>query len=65
MWWLNDIVVPAVLILGIYCFVTVVRSNVRRMTRKPTHTAESLYPLYADSIRKQRIRQGAWRPVDR
>jgi hypothetical protein len=54
MWWLDDIVVPAVLILGLCCFVTFVRLQVRGLKRKTTRTAESLYPHYADSIRKQR-----------
>jgi hypothetical protein len=54
MWWLDDIIVPAVLILGISCFVWLVRSSSRRSVRKTTRTAEDLYPLYGDSIRKQR-----------
>ena len=55
MWWLDDIIVPAVLILGVSCFVLLVRSSTRRSARKTTtRTAEDLYPLYADSIRKQR-----------
>ena len=54
MWWLDDIIVPAVLILGVSCFVWLVRSSTRRSVRKNTRTAEDLYPLYADSIRKQR-----------
>jgi len=57
MWWLADIVVPAVLILGVYCFVW--------STRKSKRTAEDLYPLYADSLRKERNyakkHGGAWR----
>lgn len=54
MWWLDDIIVPAVLILGVSCFVWLVRSSTRRSVRKNTRSAEDLYPLYADSIRKQR-----------
>jgi hypothetical protein len=54
MWWLDDIVIPLVLLLGIYCFVSLVRARTRGMTRKTTRTAESMYPLYADSLRKQR-----------
>jgi hypothetical protein len=53
--WVDDIIVPAVLILGVSCFVLLVRSSTRRSVRKTTtRTAEDLYPLYADSIRKQR-----------
>ena len=54
MWWLDDIVVPAVLIFGVYCFVWLVRSRTRGLTRKSKRTAEDLYPAYADSVRKQR-----------
>ena len=67
MWWMDDIIVPAVLILGVFCFVLLVRSSTRRSSRKSTiRTAEDLYPLYADSIRKQRKKYakehgGQWR----
>jgi hypothetical protein len=54
MWWMDDIVVPAVLIFGVYCFVWLVLHRTRGSTRKSRRTAEDLYPLYADSIRKQR-----------
>jgi hypothetical protein len=54
MWWLDDIVVPAVLILGVCCFVWLVRRGTRTSARKSIRTAEDLYPRYADSIRKQR-----------
>jgi hypothetical protein len=54
-WWLNDLIVPAVLILGGYCFVLLVRSSTRRVARRNTRrTAEDLYPRYADSLKKQR-----------
>jgi hypothetical protein len=53
-WWLDDIVIPAVLTLGVYCFVVLVRSGTRAKTRKTNRTVENMYPLYADSIRKQR-----------
>jgi hypothetical protein len=66
MWWLADIIVPAVLILGAYCFVWIVRSGARGAARKNSRrTVESMYPLYADSIRKQRKHAkehgGAWK----
>jgi hypothetical protein len=55
MWWMDDIIVPAVLIAGAYCFVWLVRSRTQGAARKNTRrTAEDLYPLYADSIQKQR-----------
>jgi len=54
MWWLDDIIIPAVLILGVSCFVWLVRLQTWRLTRKTARTAEDLYPRYADSIRQQR-----------
>jgi hypothetical protein len=54
MWWMDDIVVPALLILGVYCFVWLVLRRRRTSTRRSNRTAESMYPLYADSIKKQR-----------
>jgi hypothetical protein len=53
MWWLDDIVIPALFILGIYCFVAFVGFRTRMLTRKTTRTAEDLYDRYADSLRKQ------------
>jgi hypothetical protein len=53
MWWLDGIIVPAVLILGISCFVWMVRSKTRGAIRNSHRTVESMYPLYADPIRKQ------------
>lgn len=54
MWWLDDIIVPIVLVLGICCFVVMVGFRTRTLTRKTTRRAEDLYPRYADSIRRQR-----------
>ena len=53
MWWLDDIVIPALLIFAVYCFVAVVGFRTRMLTRKTARTAESMYPLYADSLKKQ------------
>lgn len=50
MWWMDDIVVPAVLIVGVSCFVLLVRSRTRRSMRNMGNTAESMYANYADSI---------------
>jgi hypothetical protein len=52
MWWI-DIVVPALLLLGAYCFAVMVGFRTRMLTRKTTRTAENMYPLYADSLKKQ------------
>jgi hypothetical protein len=54
MWWLEDIIVPALLVLGVCCFVLLVRFQTWRLTSRTTRTAEDMYPSYADSIRKQR-----------
>lgn len=65
MWWMNFIVVPAVLLLGIYGFLSLVGFRKRMLTRKTDHTAESTYDNYADPVRKQRQyasqRGGQWR----
>ena len=54
MWWLNDLVIPAILIIGLGCFVITVVWRTRFMTRRTTRTAEDLYPQYADSVQEQR-----------
>jgi hypothetical protein len=52
-WWMDDIVVPALLFLGVYCFAVMVGFRTRMLTRKTARTAESMYPLCADSLKKQ------------
>jgi hypothetical protein len=68
MWWLDDIVIPALFILGIYCFVVCVGFRTRMLTRKTTRTAEDLYDRYADSPRKQqkyaKEHGGTWKADD-
>jgi hypothetical protein len=54
MWWLQDIIVPALLVLAVFGFVLAVRFQTQRLTGRTTRTAEDLYPRYADSARKQR-----------
>ncbi len=54
MWWMDDFVVPAVLLVGICCFVVLVRFRAGILTRRTDRTAESMYANYADSARKQR-----------
>jgi hypothetical protein len=54
MWWLDDIVVPVLLLLGFCCFAMLVGFRTRMLTRKTTRRAEDLYPQYADSAREQR-----------
>jgi hypothetical protein len=52
-WWV-DIVVPVLLILGVYGFLLMVGVNVNWLTRRSSKTADSVYDRYADSPRKQR-----------
>jgi hypothetical protein len=47
MWWMY-IVVVAVLALGVYGFVTLVRFQTRRFTTRTNRRAEDLYERYAD-----------------
>jgi hypothetical protein len=67
MWWVN-ILIPALLILGVYCFLVVVGFRTRLLTRKTNRTAESMYDSYADSPRKQRKyakdHGGTWKDDD-
>lgn len=62
---MDDIVIPALLILGIYCFLVLVGFRTRMLTRKTTRTAEDMYDNFADSIQKQRKyardRGGMWK----
>ena len=53
MWWLYVIVV-AVLLFGIYAFLTLAGFETRVLSRRTTRTAEDMYPNYADSQRKRR-----------
>jgi hypothetical protein len=52
-WWLYVIVV-AVLLFGIYAFLTLAGFETRVLSRRTHRTAEDMYPSYADSARKQR-----------
>jgi hypothetical protein len=55
-WWLTDIVVPALLILGIYCFLVLVGFDKRYLTRRTNRTAEDMYSSNAELSRRQRKR---------
>jgi hypothetical protein len=56
-WWLY-IIVAAVLLFGIYAFLVLAGFETRTLSRRTSRTAESMYPLYADSPRKQRRHAG-------
>jgi hypothetical protein len=68
MWWLDDIIIPALFIFVIYCFVVCVGFRTRMLTRKTTRTAENLYDRYADSPGKQQKyaedHGGTWKADD-
>ena len=53
MWW-EYIIIAAVLLLGIYGFLTLTGFATRTLSRRTNRTAESMYASYADSPRKQR-----------
>jgi hypothetical protein len=52
-WW-EYVIIAAVLVFGIYSFLTFTGLETRVLSRRTTRTAESMYPGYADSRRKQR-----------
>ena len=57
MWWLY-VIVAAVLLFGVYAFLTLAGFETRVLSRRTTRTAESMYPSYADSPRRQRRNAG-------
>jgi hypothetical protein len=66
-WW-QYIIIAAVILLGIYGFLTLTRFETRVLSRRTNRTAADMYPSYADSLRKQRryARQhgGEWESDD-
>jgi hypothetical protein len=52
-WW-QYIIIAAVILFGIYGFLTLTSFETRVLSRRTTRTAADLYPRYADSLRKQR-----------
>lgn len=53
MWW-QYVIIVAVLILGVYGFLSLTKFETRLLSRKTDRTAEETYDAYADSRRKQR-----------
>jgi hypothetical protein len=53
-WW-QDIIIVAVIALGIYGFVVLARYMTQQMTRKTDRTAEEMYDEF-DSARKEKDR---------
>lgn len=53
MWWLDDIIVPLLLIVGVLCFLWIAGFRTRILTRKSDRTAESMYDNFADPPRRQ------------
>jgi hypothetical protein len=52
-WW-EYIIVAVILLFGIYAFLVLTGFETRTLSHRTTRTAESMYPSYADSLRKQR-----------
>jgi hypothetical protein len=52
-WW-QYIIIAAVILFGIYGFLTLTKFETRVLSRRNTRRAADLYPNYADSLRKQR-----------
>jgi hypothetical protein len=52
-WW-EYVIVAVILLFGIYAFLVLTGFETRTLSRRTTRTAESMYPSYADSLRKQR-----------
>jgi hypothetical protein len=48
------VIVAVILLFGIYAFLVLTGFETRTLSRRTTGTAESMYPSYADSLRKQR-----------
>jgi hypothetical protein len=48
------VIVAVILLFGIYAFLVLTGFETRTLSRRTTRTAESMYPSYADSLRKQR-----------
>ena len=67
MWW-QYIVIPAVILLGIYGFLVMTRFETWNLSRRTNRTAADMYPDYADSLRKQhryaRQHGGEWASDD-
>jgi hypothetical protein len=53
-WWMDAIIVLAVLILGIFCFLVIARFEKRMLTRKTSRAAESTDGNHADPSHQQR-----------
>jgi len=52
-WW-QHIIIAAVILFGIYGFLTLTSFETRVLSRRTSRSAEDRYPRYADSLRKQR-----------
>ena len=53
MWW-EYVIIAAVLLFGIYAFLTLTGFETRILSRRTNRTAESMYSNYADPSRRQR-----------
>lgn len=53
MWW-EYVIIAAVLLFGIYAFMTLTGFETQILSRRTKRTAESMYSNYADPSRRQR-----------
>ena len=56
MWWQNIILIVAVPILGIYCFLVIAGFEKRMLASKTSRTAENMHGTHANSAPKLRRR---------
>jgi hypothetical protein len=56
-WW-EYVIVAAILLFGIYAFLTLTGFETRILSRRTNRTAESVYSNYADPSRRQRRHAG-------
>lgn len=61
MWW-EYIIIVAVLILGVYCFLVFTRFETRQLSRKSDRSAESIYRNYAGPDDAKAARRGPGQP---
>jgi hypothetical protein len=56
--WMDAIIVPAVLTIGVFCFLLIARFEKRMLTGNTSRAAESMDGNYADPSHQQQRRAG-------
>ncbi len=57
MWW-EYIIIAALLVLGVYCFLVFTRFETHQLSRKSDRSAESIYRNYAGPDDAKEVRRG-------